>query len=142
MGEAGRSAVDIAVDKMHGDGNTNLWSGLEAAMDLLRNSGATSQPHTCRTQTILLFTDGVPTFDPPHHALLHEQPSSYSKTQSHVVALQAYFAAHPGFHCDIRTFGFGYNIDSDLLLQVRHFGAPRTNPSNLLHVRPHSSPPS
>ena len=83
-------------------------------MDALR-AGAADAVAAGRQQTVLLLTDGQPTVEPP---AVHGAAVSDNR---HVSAMRRYWAAHPGFNCTVRTFGFGYSLDSELLLQVRRF---------------------
>jgi Mg-chelatase subunit ChlD len=117
MDDAGRAAAGAAVDAMRPDGGTNIWGGLEAAMDLLR-CGSDDAARAGREQSVLLLTDGVPNVDPPAVAGVLSRNSA----AAHVAAYTAYASAHPGFHCTVRTFGFGYKLDSELLLAVARAG--------------------
>jgi len=51
----------------------------------------------------LLLTDGQPNLCPP---------------RGHIAELRDYMDTHPNFTCQLNTFGFGYNLDSELLLDL------------------------
>ena len=53
------------------------------------------------------MTDGQPNVVPP---------------EGHTQALRAYQDKHPDLHFQINTFGFGYNLDSELLLALAEDG--------------------
>lgn len=60
-----------------------------------------------RRKTLLLLTDGQPNVVPEG---------------GHLTALREYIDNHPGFSTSIHTFGFGYNLDSPLLLDLAKEG--------------------
>lgn len=93
-----------ALDSLNADGQTNIWGGLLAAMDALRAGGSAVG---ARLQSILLLTDGQPNVVPP---------------RGHLPELRDYKDTHPGFVFQLNTFGFGYNLDSELLLQLAQEG--------------------
>jgi len=66
-----------------------------------------SETGLTRLKTILLLTDGQPTCSPPH---------------GHVKELQDYKDKHPEMQIQINTFGFGYQLDSALLLDLAKEG--------------------
>merc|ERR1719330_1006439 len=70
-------------------------------MDSLRIGGEVGR--TDRQQAILLLTDGQPNNVPP---------------RGHLPELRDYKDSHPGFNFQLNTFGFGYNLDSELLLDL------------------------
>lgn len=117
MNDAGRVATGAAVDAMRANGGTNIWGGLEAAMDLLRE-GSSDAALAGREQSVLLLTDGVPNVEPPTIGGVQLR----NQAAAHVAAFVSYSSAHPDFHCTVRTFGFGYRLDSELLVAVSRVG--------------------
>lgn len=76
-----------------------MWAGIHAAMELLRKDTLGG----ARKKSVLLLTDGVPNVNPPE---------PYAK------ALRNYHDQHPKFKFQMNTFGFGYHLKSDLLLEL------------------------
>merc|ERR1719473_100298 len=60
-----------------------------------------------RQKAILLLTDGKPNISPP---------------AGHLMALRNYRDEHPDFAFQLNSFGFGYNLDSALLLELAEEG--------------------
>ena len=56
---------------------------------------------------LLVLTDGQPNIVPP---------------KGHLQELRKYFQANPTFPCQLETFGFGYSVDSKLLLELAQEG--------------------
>lgn len=100
MTPEGIAQATTAVESLHANGATNLWAGLLAGMDALRSPGVVSAEHQ---KTILLLTDGQPNKQPP---------------KGHTQELRDYKESHPEFVFQLNTFGFGYNLDSELLLDL------------------------
>eukprot|EP00434_Breviolum_minutum_P032436 symbB.v1.2.028683.t1/scaffold3057.1/size64513/1 len=97
MDDNGKAAAEASLKTLRADGQTNLWQGLETALDLLhagQRGGSLS--------SALLLTDGVPNVEPPG---------------GHMEALERYKAAKGGkqLPCTLHTFGFGNDLDSKLL---------------------------
>jgi len=96
MSGGGKSAAEEALQRLHADGQTNLWDGLQTGMELLRRA---ARPGA--SAAVLLLTDGVPNVEPPG---------------GHLPALQKYRRDQgsklPG---TLHTFGFGKDLDSKLL---------------------------
>ena len=76
---------------------TNMWDGIQVSMDILR----TKSPPT-KNKGILLLTDGIPNIEP---------------SRGHVRMLERYYEQHQ-FKCMISCYGFGYDLRSDLLLDI------------------------
>jgi hypothetical protein len=82
-------------------GQTNIWDGLYKGMETLRISAV---PKTI--QTLMLLTDGQSNTNPP---------------QGIIPMLQKYKdSGYMG--CSINTFGFGYNLDSNMLRGIAEEG--------------------
>ena len=92
-----RSVMEIELDGLKPISNTNMWAGIHTSLDILRT---TSPPS--RVKGIFLLTDGIPNVDPP---------------RGHEYMLEKYFRDHD-FKCMISCYGFGYNLQSELLLNL------------------------
>jgi hypothetical protein len=100
MDEAGQKKAEEAVDALSEGGGTNIWQGLEKALDTLRNATKGNLGH------IMLLTDGQTSDRENVMPRLKEYKQKYEKL--------------PG---TISTFGFGYNIDSELLCRISSEGS-------------------
>ena len=97
MDGPGQAAAVKAVESLRHGGQTNIWAGLLEAMEVLQKD---SGDGPARQKTVLLLTDGQPVLVPP---------------RGHVAELRDYKDSHPGFSFQLNTFGFGYELDSELL---------------------------
>jgi len=95
MTEGGRQLATSTVGRMQAGGGTNIWAGLEIAINL-------ASEHKHRNPLILLLTDGEPNIDPPRGLVGTIQQT-----------LQAM-----GLRVPIHTFGFGYDMNSTLINSV------------------------
>jgi hypothetical protein len=93
MDKAGRSKLDTILKPIKPEGNTNIWAALEL-MDRI----ASAPEYAKSNIAAALLTDGVSNMNPGRGVLemfrLYGKPSLYN----------------------LSTFGFGYNIDSTLLI--------------------------
>ena len=89
--------MEIELDELKPISNTNMWDGIHHSLDILR----TTSPES-RVKGIFLLTDGIPNVDPP---------------RGHEYMLEKYFRDH-NFKCMVSCYGFGYNLYSDLLLNI------------------------
>jgi hypothetical protein len=98
MTKAGRQKAIAALDSLQPNGRTNIWGGVLAGLESLR-------PHhePGRASSILLLTDGQPNVKPP---------------KGEVNELKNWTDEYPAFPFQLNTFGFGYNLDSELLLNL------------------------
>jgi Mg-chelatase subunit ChlD len=114
MDEAGKAEAIERLDELLPEGMTNLWDGLSTALDLLKTrtslakSLASSTTHSRgvggRNASILLLTDGEPNIEPP---------------RGHLPMLRKYRDTNGGLYPgSINTFGFGYALDSKLLVDI------------------------
>merc|ERR1719297_723914 len=87
------------IDAMRPSGMTNMWSGLLKGLEELRDNGEKG-----RLQHIMLFTDGLPNINPPR-GILPMLKKLKDKDGGKLC-------------CSINTFGFGYELDSDLLSKL------------------------
>ncbi len=83
--------------------STNIWDGLSAAMNIIKRH-PTSNP---TMSNVFLLTDGVPNIVPP---------------RGHIPMLQRFLDENPSLSFTINTFGFGYSLDSELLLDLARVG--------------------
>ena len=89
--------IEAELDNLKPISNTNMWAGIHQSLDILRK---TSQPN--KLKGILLLTDGIPNVEPP---------------RGHSYMLEKYFRDH-NFSCMISCYGFGYNLQSELLMDL------------------------
>ena len=95
MTEGGRQLATSTVGRMQAGGGTNIWGGLEIAINL-------ASEHKHKNPLILLLTDGEPNIDPPRGLVPTIQQT-----------LQAM-----GLRVPIHTFGFGYDMNSRLINSI------------------------
>lgn len=99
MTNEGRSRAVTELEALQPRGRTNIWKGLHAGLEALHSADKDGW----RPKTVLLLTDGVPNEVPP---------------EGHIKVLRDYKESHPDFSFMINTFGFGYQLDSALLLNL------------------------
>jgi len=104
MDDAARQTTEAKLEELIPEGMTNIWDGLRVAMDLLKT---TQQPG--RLQHVMLFTDGLPNINPPRGIL----PMLKRQKDKEGGKLP----------CTISTFGFGYELDSELLSEMAILGS-------------------
>ena len=92
-----KSLISSELDALKPVSNTNMWAGMIASLDSLKE---TSPPE--KNKGIILLTDGIPNVEPP---------------RGHEAMLEKYFRDE-NFRCMISTYGFGYNLDSNLLSNI------------------------
>ena len=90
-------AIEEQLDSLKPISNTNMWAGIIQSLDILRTSSIPD-----KLKGILLLTDGIPNVEPP---------------RGHEYMLRKYFIDH-NFKCMISCYGFGYNLNSELLLNI------------------------
>ena len=100
MNAQGKQRAITVLEGLFADGGTNIWGGLEAGLNSIRSQ-------TNNNKYIFLLTDGQPNTSPP---------------RGEVNALMKYMEQYPDALCQINTFGFGYHLDSALLLGLATFG--------------------
>jgi len=96
----GRTRAVETLEALRPQGQTDIWKGIHTGMEALR---LPEKDAGWRQKTVLLLTDGQPNVVPP---------------RGHIPELRDYKESHPDFSFMINTFGFGYNLDSDLLLDL------------------------
>ena len=92
--------IEKILDELQPLYTTNIWSGLKTSLDLLKAKSPKN-----RMKGIFLLTDGVPNIEPP---------------RGHENVLENYYKDNPEFNCMINTYGFGYNLKSELLQNLSH----------------------
>merc|ERR1712048_42298 len=97
MDEEAKSRALSVLEGLQPGGGTNLWHGLNAALESMRTAEPTPE---ARHKTVMVLTDG--------------QPSD----KEHIPQLQQYKESHPEFKFQMNTFGFGYSLNSELLHQL------------------------
>ncbi|KAF8518355.1 hint-domain-containing protein [Hysterangium stoloniferum] len=95
------------VEKLYTQNCTNLWEGLKVGMNILNGIGQPPTPaSSARVSSLFLLTDGMPNSNPPRGI---------------VPMLETYLKNNPP-RFSINTFGFGYSLDSHLLLEIARLG--------------------
>ena len=92
-----KDIISSELDSLKPQSNTNMWVGIVASLDILKETSPLG-----KNKGILLLTDGIPNVEPP---------------RGHESMLEKYFDDQ-NFRCMISTYGFGYNLDSNLLLNL------------------------
>lgn len=103
MNESGRNSAITALEKLEPLESTNIWNGIELGLESLRKCSDANN----RRKFIFLLTDGQPVESP---------------VDKEDGALKKYFLKYPNFLCQVNTFGFGYKLDSRLLLEIATCG--------------------
>lgn len=102
MTAQGQQAACRTLDATRASHETNMWAGIHASMDVLRDDGA-SPTLGSRRKAVLVLTDGREGKFPP---------------KGHVLELRDYMDTHAGFTFQLNVFGFGYTLDSQLLSSI------------------------
>ena len=92
-----KALISSELESLKPVSNTNMWAGMIASLDILKETS----PHE-KNKGIILLTDGIPNVEPP---------------RGHETMLEKYFRDER-FKCMISTYGFGYNLDSYLLMNI------------------------
>jgi Mg-chelatase subunit ChlD len=100
MDQTGKDSATQVLERLHPTGSTNIWDGLLTGMETFSEkitSGA-------RNSALFLLTDGAPNIYPP---------------KGHLPSMKDYKDSHGGVYpATISTFGFGYNLKSELLNEM------------------------
>ena len=102
MTTANRSDANDKVNQLQPMANTNLWAGVQLALQ-------TSQLPVCQTRntSIMLFTDGQPNVEP---------------SRGTVQSLRQLVASEPLTSATIHCFGYGYELQPTLLPSIANIG--------------------
>lgn len=99
-----------AIKSLRPQGATNLWDGMMVALSLIKDLADEEDAQDPNTRSeILIFTDGMPNRN-PSRGIIEEFRYHVRK---HSITLDMF---------SIRTFGFGYSLDSELLEQIAKYG--------------------
>ena len=99
MDETGKNSALEILNDLRTEGSTNIWDGLLKGMEAMSQSDSIG-----RNSAIFLLTDGCPNIEPP---------------KGHIPSMKDYKDSHGGVYpATISTFGFGYNLQSDLLNEI------------------------
>ena len=90
MDAGGKGLAKVALACIHSENSTNIWSGLELAIDQIPQGGV-----------VFLLTDGQPNIRPP---------------RGEIAMLKAKMDGRDDIV--LNTYGFGYNLDSELLFEL------------------------
>lgn len=90
MDASGKAQFKVALAGIQPENSTNIWAGLEMGISQLQNGG-----------TVFLLTDGQPNIRPPRGEL--NMLKSACDGRNDIV---------------VNTYGFGYNLDSKLLVEL------------------------
>jgi len=97
MNEFGKKMATSKIEQLNPDGGTNIWDGLRLAIEIAKND-------LCKNKNvaIVLLTDGEPNVNPPRGIM--------PTLVDYIKDLDTIFT--------LNTFGFGYNLDSQLLFDI------------------------
>ena len=97
----GKDIVSENINHLYSDGMTNLWGGIKLGIDKIA-----SIYNDMYNISMIVMTDGVSNSDPPRGIIPTLQEQIRLKN----------------LNFSINTFGYGYNIDSNLLNQIAILG--------------------
>ena len=98
MDKKGKDEAFTAIDSLRDLNSTNLWDGVHSGLEVIRTESTIG-----KNQVVLVFTDGMPNIVPP---------------RGHIPMLKLYKEKNPEMKPVIHTFGFGYQMDSQLLDEI------------------------
>ena len=104
MTENGKEKALLVLDKITADGMTNIWDGLRIS---LLNIEKITDPNV--NISVLVLTDGEPNINPPRGII----PTLQSAIESRKI--------NQSF--TLNTFGYGYDVDSKLLVDIANCGS-------------------
>ena len=90
--------IDKMLDELKPLNTTNIWDGVKTSLDILKAKSPKN-----RMKGIFLLTDGVPNVEP---------------SRGHEYVLEKYYKDNSDFNCMINSYGFGYQLKSDLLQNI------------------------
>tara|TARA_Y100000991_G_scaffold215523_1_gene206311 strand:+ start:3092 stop:5191 length:2100 start_codon:yes stop_codon:yes gene_type:complete len=101
MSSINKTNANNIIDDLEPTNTTNIWDALRLGIEISNNPEFKS-----KNISLLLFTDGVPNNNPPR-GIINSLEKLVDKTSRDYV---------------INTFGFGYDLDSQLLRQIADIG--------------------
>lgn len=104
MDEAGRTKAHEIVDGLHTEGSTNIWDGLKCGIEVAKTEKCQG-----RNVVLLLLTDGEPS-------------TEYIPKEGIVEALSNFMGKFKTNDFTIHSFGFGYSLDTKLMLDICKVG--------------------
>jgi Mg-chelatase subunit ChlD len=102
MNDLGKKYAQQSIDGLEAEGQTNIWDALRSAIHII----STNHGCRCLNTCVLLFTDGEPNVNPPRDIM--RSLNNLKKTVSLAFS--------------IHTFGYGYQLDSELLFDIATAG--------------------
>lgn len=117
MNDAGKAAVLSALENMRPSGSTYFWSGIKAGLELLERA-ADDARHDGRLQSLYCLTDGEPSNEPTI-----KEAGGAGEGDLHGRAVAHFLETHSAVCApSVNTFGFGYKLNSKMLLSVARAG--------------------
>lgn len=102
MDASGKQKMKTILKSIQEGGMTNFWDGVKTSLDAVQQ-----RTNNTNSANVFVFTDGLPNMNPP---------------AGYVETLKQYKDQHNGFGCSLSTFGFGYQLDSELLTTYATIG--------------------
>jgi len=102
--EKNRPELIKKLESLHPENQTNIWAGVLSGMECIRKS---QEKDKTRMSSVILLTDGQPNKRPP---------------RGEVAMMKKHMDKYPGLHFSMNTIGFGYNLDSPLLIDLAKAG--------------------
>jgi len=106
MTEKNQKAVAQKLKELEPEDSTNIWDGVKVALDGIASLG--TKELAGKNVQIYLLTDGEPNIHPPKP--MPQMTTEYLKTHC------------PEIRPVVSTFGYGYKLDSEMLLAVAQVG--------------------
>jgi len=104
MTENGKEKALLVLNKITAEGMTNIWDGLRVS---LLNIEKIIDPNV--NISVLVLTDGEPNINPPRGIIATLQSAMESRKINQSFTLN--------------TFGYGYDVDSKLLVDIANYGS-------------------
>eukprot|EP00729_Bicosta_minor_P013066 gene13066-5709_t len=101
---SGQARIKAVSALLKPEGRTNLWEGVRHGLETLKRG---TDSRAGRAAVLMLLTDGVPNVEPPRGS---------------VEMLKRYLTKNSDLHVSVNTFGFGYELDSDMLNKLAYHG--------------------